>query len=650
MSFGDGSWGTERSNGPSVQRKMAILGGVALVAFGVILFRLWYLQVLSGDRYLAEAQGNRVREITVQAPRGDIEDRDGKALVKNRTALALQVRAEELPARGERRERVLARVSEVAGISLERIKKEIRSQTKLLPANPVTLRRDVPTDVVLYLRENQERFQGVTVDRVYVRRYPRGSLASHLVGYVKEVSAEQLEEPAYSELAPGDEIGQDGVELTYDSVLRGENGLTAVEVDANGTPVAPPTTAREPEQGNDLVLSIDSELQAVGEEALSDFGLPGAFVAMDVESGEVLAMGSAPTFDPSALAKPKLRRSEFEAIFDPENTLGTGAPVFNRAIAAGYPTGSTFKPVTALAALDAGALALSETIVDGGLYKLGDQEFRNAGDAVFGTIDLREALKVSSDVFFYTLGGRLQGDIDSDEKEHIQDWARALGFGRETGIDLPGEAPGTVPNPEWRNDLYRQDLTDRPWSIGDNVNLSVGQGDLLANPLQLATAYATIGNGGTVVTPHVGFRIEDPAGQVVQEIKPGPAREVEIDPAWRDRVMSGLVGAAMEPGGTSYGLFGNFPVDIAGKTGTAETFVDGVPFDQSWYAALMPAKSPKVVVAFTIERGGFGADAAAPASKALLSAYAKKYLSVSQSQLDRAAAEPTPEAGTVVFE
>lgn len=650
MSFGDGSWNNDRPRPRQLQRRVALLGGVALIAFGVILFRLWYLQVLTGDRYLAEAQGNRIREITVQAPRGDIQDRDGKVLVGNRTALALQVRTEELPPDPEARTRIFKRVSEVTGIDVAKIRKEIREQTKLLPSNPVTLERDVSTEVVLYLRENQQRFQGVTVDRVYVRRYPRGSLAAHLVGYVKEVSAEQLTEDAYAELEPGDEIGQDGVELSYDNLLRGVNGATRVEVDVSGTPTGRPSSVLEPSQGNDLVLTLDSDLQEVGESQLSGFGLPGAFVAMDVDNGEILAMGSSPTFDPSTLAKPKLAKAEFEAIFDPDNTLGTGAPAFNRAIAAGYPTGSTFKPITSLAGLDGGAISVSETINDTGLYQLGEQEFRNAGDAVNGIIDLRDALKVSSDVFFYTLGGRLQGEIDDADKEYIQDWATSLGLGKETGVDVPGEAPGTVPTPEWRNDLYRQGLTDRPWSIGDNVNLSVGQGDLLASPLQLATAYAALGNEGTVVTPHVGLRAEDPAGKVVQEIAPAPRRKVEIEPEWQQTIMDGLVGAAMEPGGTSYAVFGNFPVDVAGKTGTAETFVDGVPYDQSWYAALLPADDPEVVVAFTVERGGFGADSAAPATRALLIEYARKYLSVPRDRLEGALAAPTSGAGTVVFE
>ena len=362
-------------------------------------------------------------------------------------------------------------------------------------------------------------------------------------------------------------------------------------------------------------------------------------------------MGSAPTFDPAALAKPEISGATARLIFgDPDSDLGTGAPAFNRAIAAGYPTGSTFKPVTALAALEANKLTPTEIINDDGVYQVGTQLFKNAQDAVFGPIDLRDALRVSSDVFFYTLGARLEESMNDGGEEYIQDWAKSLGFGDLTGIDVPGEAPGVVPTPEWRNDLFEEGLTDRPWSVGDNINLSVGQGDLLAAPLQLAVAYAALGNGGTVVTPHVGLRTEDPDGQVVQEIAPPPQREVEIPDSFRNPIMDGLVGAAMEPGGTSYQVFGNFPVDIAGKTGTAETTVDGVAVDQAWYAALAPADDPKVAVVYTIEQGGFGAETAAPAARALLYEYAEKYLSVSQRQIDDAVATPTPAAGTVIAE
>ena len=611
MMFGRSDWRGSQSPA-QFQLRVAVLGAFAVVVLSAIFFRLWYLEVLSGDRYLAEANNNQVREITVQAPRGAILDRQGKTLVDNRTALALQVRTTELPQSKRRTKRVLTRLAEVAGMSLERIEKQIRRQTRESPASPVTLRRDVPYDLVYYLRENQGDFPGISVDRVYVRRYPQGDLAAHLFGYVREVNAEQLSEPQYQSLLPGDQVGQAGVEYQYDSLLRGINGATRVQVDATGAPTGGRLSVQEPRAGNDLRLTLDAKLQATAENAISRFGLPGGFVAMEVESGEILALGSVPSFDPSVFAKPVIPKAVAASIFD--GTEGTEAPIFNRAIQGGYPTGSTFKLVTATGALEEGLISPEEIINDGGSLEVGGVEFKNAGDAVHGPIALREALQVSSDVYFYTLGLR-----DGAEGDTIQTWAEQLGMGSLTGIDLPAEAEGLVPTPEWRNDLYREGLTDRPWSVGDNINLAVGQGDLQASPLQLAVAYATVANGGSIVRPHVGLRVEDPVGRVIQEVDPAPRREVDIAPAHAKAVLDGLRAAAMEPGGTSYAVFGGFPVDIAGKTGTAErgTSVE----DQSWYAALAPYPNPEVVVVATIERGGFGADAAAPLVAEILTDY-----------------------------
>jgi penicillin-binding protein 2 len=635
--FGRSDW--RGSLGPAqFNLRVAVLGGFALVIFSVIFFRLWYLEVLSGDRYLAEANNNQVRDITVQAPRGEILDRDGKTLVDNRTALALQVRTTELPESERKTDEVLKRLGEVAGMSRERIEKQIRQQTKESPASPVTLQRDVPYDLVYYLRENQGDFPGVSVDRVYVRRYPQGDLAAHMFGYVREVNAEQLEEPQYQSLVPGDEIGQAGVEYQYDSLLRGINGATRVQVDATGAPTGGRLSLQEPRAGNTLRMTIDSGLQATAESAVSSFGLPGGFVAMDVDSGQILALGSAPSFDPSVFAKPVIPPAEADAIF--EGGEGTEAPIFNRAIQGGYPTGSTFKLVTAIGALEEGLITEDEIINDGGSLKVGGVEFKNAGDAVNGPIALRTALQVSSDVYFYTLGLR-----DGAEGDTIQTWAKQLGMGGLTGIDLPAEAEGLVPSPEWRNDLYRDGLTDRPWSVGDNINLSVGQGDLQASPLQLAVAYAAVANGGSVVRPHVGLRVEDPSGRMIQEVDPAPRRELDIDPGHAKAVMEGLHAAAMEPSGTSYQVFGGFPVEIAGKTGTAERgqTVNGVTTveDQSWYAALAPYPDPEVVIVATLERGGFGADSAAPAVKEILS----EYFDVEPGEVD-----DVSDAATAVYE
>jgi penicillin-binding protein 2 len=592
--------------------RVAILGGAALVIFSIIFFRLWYLEVLSGDEYLAEAQNNQIRQFTVQAPRGEIIDRDGKVLVDNRTALALQVQTTELPESKRRRDRVLNRLADVAGMGTGYIHKQIREQTKLSPASPVTLKRDVDYNLVYYLRENQEEFPGVSVDRVYVREYPQGTLAAHLFGYVREVTKENLRDPQYEALEPGDEVGQAGVEKTYDSLLRGVNGVTRVQVDAAGRPTGGRLSVRDPQAGNNLRLTIDSGLQAAGEQAISQFGLPGAFVAMNVHTGEILGLGSTPTFDPSVLAKPTIPQAEYNQL-----ALGTDAPIFDRAIQSGYPTGSTFKLITTTAALQSGAISPGEIVDDPGSVTYGGVKFENAGGAVNGAINLRTALQVSSDVYFYKLGAEMNAEDDPDGGA-LQDWARQLGLGSLTGIDLPAESPGLVPSPGWRDALYADNLTDRPWSIGDNVNLAVGQGDVQVSPLQLAVAYATIANGGEVVRPHVGMRVEDSQGRVIQEVDPAPRREIDIDPETRQAIMDGLHAAAQEPSGTSYGVFGGFPEQIAGKTGTAEKTLQE---DQSWYAAMAPYPDPDVVVVATIERGGFGADAAAPAVRDILTQY-----------------------------
>lgn len=606
--------------------RVAVIGGIALVIFVVIFLRLWYLQVLSGDKYLAEAQNNQVREIRVQAPRGEIVDRNGKVLVDNRTALALQVQPREMPHTRQERKQLLKRLSGVANMSPDEIKKEIRKQTKELPASPVTLRRDVGYPLVYFLQEHQEDFPGVTVERIFVRSYKKGTLAAHVLGTVGEVTAEQLAEPRYEQLEPGDQIGQTGVEYQYDHLLRGQPGATRIQVDALGRPRGGELSSEQATAGNDLQLTLDANVQAAGEQALGSFGLPGAFVAMDVRSGEVLGLGSTPTYDPAVFTRPTVPQSVLEQL----NSEQAEYPLSNRAIQGLYPTGSTFKLITAVAALQEGLITPETIINDTGSLTLDTVEFKNAGDQVFGPIALREALKVSSDVFFYNLG--LDGEQEGGEP--IQTWAKQLGLGEQTGIDLPAEGEGLVPTPEWRNDLYDENTSpsspggeevvlekgetvDRPWSAGDGVNLSVGQGDVQVDPLQLATAYATVANGGDVVRPHLAEEVEDPSGKVIQEIQPAARRHVDIRPQYRQAILDGLHAAAMEPGGTSYAVFGNWKQDIAGKTGTAERGEGNA--DQSWYVALAPYPNPRYVVAVTIERGGFGADSAAPAAAQILS-------------------------------
>ena len=588
---------------PQLALRVAVIGGIALVAFAVIFFRLWYLQVLSGDKYVAQAQNNQVREIRVQAPRGEIVDRNGRPLVDNRPSLVLQVTPDRLPEeRAERRE-VYDRLARVLGIRSRRIERTVEEQLRALPFSRATVKTDVSRPVLNYVLENRDRFPGVELEQVFLRQYPHQEVGAHLFGTVGEVSKEELKDERYRGVELGDRVGKSGIEYQYDRFLRGKNGATKLQVDALGN-LRQELRDVAPVQGRQLRLSVDIAVQEAGQLALAGGTGRGAFVVMDVRNGEVVALGSQPSFDPNIFSK-RIRPADYERLLDEDN----GAPLTNRAIQGGYPTGSTFKLVTAAAALEGGLITPDTPLFDGGSLQVGGVTFKNAGGVAHGTLALRQALTVSSDVFFYQLGQRMNGT------NQLQDWARRLSVGRRTGIDIPNELPGLVPTERWRNRLFRQDLTDRPWSVGDNINLSVGQGDLKANPLQMAVAYASVATG-KVVQPRLGLRIEDSAGRVLQELEPPTPRKLPIDASNRQAILEGLNGAASAPGGTSTDVFAGFDIPIAGKTGTAEKGLGRA--DQSWYIALAPYPDPQYVVAVTDEAGGFGAETAAPMARSIL--------------------------------
>jgi penicillin-binding protein 2 len=594
---------------PQLAIRVAIIGAVALAAFGVIFFRLWYLQVLSGDKYLAEANDNRVRDIKVQAPRGEIVDRDGTPLVENRVGLAVKVTPDKLPRDRIERMRIYRRLGRVLGLSPARIRRSVDRQLKAEPFAAATVKQDAPYDVVAWVLEHGDDLSGVAVERVFLRKYPFHQIGAHLFGTVGEVSGKQLKDPRYRGVAMGDRVGQSGIEQQYDRFLRGRNGASRVQVDALGN-LKGELSVKRPQQGRQLRLSVDLGVQKAGQQALAGGTGRGAFVVMNVRDGEVVALGSQPSFDPNIFSK-VIRERDFKRLSDPVN----GAPLTNRAIQGGYPTGSTFKLITATASLQSGLITPDTVQYDPGSLRVGGVTFKNAGGAVNGALALRKALTVSSDVFFYKLGLMANS---AGKGLAIQTWAHRLGLGRVTGIDLPGELPGLVPSPKWRNRLFKKKQTDRPWTPGDNINLAVGQGDLRADPLQMAVAYATIANGGRVVTPRLGLRIEDSAGRALQELDAPAARRLKVKPEFRQAILDGLRGAASQPGGTSADVFRGFPIPVAGKTGTAEKGL-GRP-DQSWYVALAPYPDIKYVVAVTDEAGGFGAETAAPMARKILAA------------------------------
>lgn len=608
----------DRPQGSRLSLRVAVLGGVAVALFGILFFRLWNLQILDGDKYLAEAKNNRTREFKVIAPRGDILDRDGEVLVDNRTSLALQLNPTKLPEDLAEQRQELERIGELAHMSLPKVRKAIREGEEVAAGAPVTLRRDVGYDRIAYIEENQDDFPGVSVQRVFVRHYPGGSRAAHVLGSVGEIEEEELKDPRYKGLEPGDEIGQAGAEYAYDKFLRGRPGLQKIQVNALGQPTpGGQLVSTPPTPGRNLKLTIDGDVQSAGEAGLAARGLPGAFITMNIDNGEILGLGSFPTFDPSDLIEPTQTQVN-ELYRDP-----VLAPLVNRATEGAYPTGSIFKIITALAGLENGRITPDEVVQDGGQIEVGEQTFENAGGLAHGPVELRRALQVSSDVYFYLLG------LDMWETNELQEEAHKLGIGRPTGLDLPEEGETLLPTKEWRNQLYEEGLTERPWSSGDNIQLATGQGDLQTNPLQMALAYAALGNGGKIVTPHVGLEIEDAAGRVLKEFEFEPQRRVHIDPAYRTAILEGLHAAAQEGDGTAAGIFGGFPIPIAGKTGTAERLPHA---DQSWFAALSPYPNPRIVTIATVEEGGFGAESAAPVVLDILEAlYDKQAAAVSSS-------------------
>jgi penicillin-binding protein 2 len=664
---------------PQLALRVAVLGGIALALFAAVFFRLWFLQVLSGDQYLVEARENRTRDIRIQAPRGEIVDRNGLRLVDNRPANVVQIEPQELPeqtiadaaewgqAVGRRLERPKGRrgkpvalppiataelegryrrLGKVLGMRASTIHRRVIEQLAVLPYSAVTVRSDAPNSVLAYIKERQEDFPGVDVERIYLRDYPREQLAAHMLGYVGEISPKELKARRNRGVKQGTIIGKAGVEYTYDRYLRGRDGAKVLRVDANGKFAGEVRARRDPIPGRDLRLSLDLGLQQTGREALEAIGggLPGAFVALNPRNGQIHAMGSYPSFDPSVFAKP-IPQAKYEALTSEEN----GAPLINRALNGFYPVGSTFKPITALAAVDKGVITPGAVINDPGCIQIGTREACNAKKTAYGGVDLRRALQVSSDVYFYKQGVNLF-PLDG---EPLQRWAKRLGLDRKTGIDLPGEQSGTIPGRKWRAEINeaesrcrKKEKVDqcyypevRPYNVGDNVNLAVGQGEIAASPLQMATAYATIINGGKVPRPHLGLEVQDATGRLVQKIDPGSSRKVDIDPAWRDAIMDGLAAAAQREGGTSAGVFAGWPhgrLPVYGKTGTAETFVNGTPYDQSWYVAYVPHESKPIVIAATVERGGFGAEKAAPLVRRML---AKWF------DLDPKLARPAPDAG-----
>ncbi|HEY2260501.1 MAG TPA: penicillin-binding protein 2 [Solirubrobacteraceae bacterium] len=642
---------------PQLALRVTVVGSLALALFAIIFFRLWFLQVLSGDQYLKAATVNRVRDIAVPAARGEILDSGGRVLVDSRQSRAVQISPPDLPHSPRGRRIMYRRLAGVLGMStrparckvpgvgvrhLATIPCDVAKQLAILPYANVTIKTDVRPAVQYYVAERQNQFQGVEVQQIYLRNYPLHGLAAQLFGTVGPINATEVKDKAYRGISQNSIIGQSGLEAAYDRYLRGRDGTDRVQVDALGRPTGD-LRKSSPVAGHNLALSLNVGLQRVGQAALQqsiDSNYPangGAFVALNPQDGSVYAMGSLPTFDPNQFTS-NLSKAQYDKLVSKTNNY----PLLNRAVDSAGPTGSTFKPITATAALQSGEWTTSDTYDDTGSFCTSPGVCRhNAGGGASGVVDLVNAIRYSSDTFFYNLGARtnIANPIAHPQGGPLQLWAHRYGIGQKTGIDLPGELRGTLPSPAWRSHRDKLELEcehatgpfkghpkqascgiadGRPWSIGDNINLAVGQGDVQVTPLQLAVVYSALANGGTVVRPHIGLSIQNAAGTVLQKVNPPPSRHIPIDPLYLETIRAGLRAAASQPGGTSADVFSNFPEQVYGKTGTAQ--YNGQQ-DYAWYACFVPASATTkpIVVVVTVEQGGFGAVGAAPVARQILS-------------------------------
>jgi penicillin-binding protein 2 len=627
-------------------RRVSILGVAMLVVFAVLLLRLWALQVLSGTKYVAQAQANSFRTVRVQAPRGVIVDRNGAALVTNAPATAIELWPADLPKVYDRRYtelRALARLTRVPLYEIAASIKARRLSGDLV--TPVTVRESANEPMVDYLYEHASEFPGITTWKTFVRHYPYHSLAAQVLGYVGQVSSDQLRRLAKQGYQPGDEIGQGGIEASYDSYLRGVPGTARLHHDALGRPRGTLTTTTLYKQGNTVRLTLDLHLQQAAEKAL-DYGIKlaqankkwaargGAVVALDPADGSILAMASSPTYDPSVFAGHVTPAELASAGLTNKTAEAKNFPSIDRAIYGIYPPGSTFKPVTAIAAMQEHMLSPYAYLPCTPTYSAPEDRshrtFHNWDPNVDQAMDLPTAMAYSCDTYFYKLGNSFYA-LPADRGQPLQKWAALFGLGQPTGVDIGPESSGLLPTVGWKHRRYTPSSdpghweVDRLWKPGDSIELSVGQGDLLVTPLQMTRLYAALANGGNLVTPHLLADVESSNGSRVP-VPPQPApKHLGIDPAALQVVQKGLWDATHLPVGTSYSVFGKFPVSIAGKTGTAQKVVSLPGYvglqNQSWWCGYGPYESPKIVVCAVIENGGYGGDAAAPAAAKVFASY-----------------------------
>ena len=632
--------------------RMKILAALVLFMFGALTTRLWFLQVLASDQFSNLADQNQVRLVPIEPVRGEILDRNGVVLVGNRPSTVVLVDQTEL---GDRADEVLYRLATVLKMNVQDIVDRLQS-VRYLPYEPIPVAEDVEKQTIFYIGEHPDLFPGVSFTVRAVRSYPQSirllgcvggdvcGLAAQILGYTGEISQDQLDSGGFAGYKPGDVVGKAGVEGTYERDLYGTPGTRGIRVNAQGRVLDDNFRSQPPVPGSNLVLSIDARAQALAEQSLSlglDLahhttddvtkrhlaGTGGAVVVMDPRNGQVLALASNPTYDPSIFLG-GLTKREFAPLNDPLSNY----PLLDRAIQSGYPPGSTFKPFVAAAGVKEGFVRIDGNYPCPPTYEVpGDEQHKlwhNWTTANYGYLSLAQSLVVSCDTIYYPMGSKFWAEYyqSGKRREVFQDYIRGMGFGRKTGVDLPAERSGVVPDAAYKDNLFTSNpkvfcvgscSDEAPWYPGDYVNMSIGQGFMQVTPIQLAVGYSAIANGGTLLEPHVGLRVQRPDGTVVRKIEPVPMGRLPVSRKTVNFLRQALTGVP-QPGGTAGFAFLGFPFDqvsVAAKTGTADV-VPKQPY--SWFAAMAPADHPRYVVVAMVEQGGHGSTTAAPVVRHIL--------------------------------
>ncbi len=618
----------------SPRMRLSLVAVVVAACFVALFARLWYLQVMEAPALAVQATANSRRTVSVDAPRGRILDMNGKVLVDNRTQIVVLIDRAQFRKVADKDALVdhLADVLTRYGTPTKTATLQKRIAEQNDPLQPISVATDVTEEVAQHLSEHAEDFPSVSFDRRTTRVYPYGAAAGNVLGYVGRITAEKLKtvqpgtDPETGQVKtyqPDSMIGLAGVEATYEQDLRGVPGVETIEVDYRNRPVG--TVDYQPARaGNDIVLHLDIDVQMRAEQSLVEKllvlrGTPqrdgvirrapaGSLVALDPRDGGVIALATYPSYDPREFAN-GISQERYQQL---QNVDGVSA-LLDRSISGQYAPGSTFKLVTGTAALSNRLISGADTIYDKGYYEIGNppERLTNAGEQVNGLVNVTSAMTVSSDVFFYWLGERMDGST------LIQDAARAYGFDQITGIDLPNEASGYVLTPSRLKTLHQKYPKDYPygdWYTGNTAHLAVGQDGVVATPLQLARAYAAFANGGTLYEPHVAWKVLKSGGDprrpvdVLRTIEPVVKGTVSLPGDVRGPLAQGF-GGATGPQGTAFGAFAGFDLTafkVDGKTGTAQ--VQGKA-DTSWFASYAPAGAPRYAIAAAMEESGFGAEA-----------------------------------------